>query len=410
MAHKPRTHTSRYGTRFGISLLVASLSATTGAAQAPRDALVREMERAATTFPGFCAAVVDAERAHFRQALGYADLAARRPYTDSTVQAVGSITKTMIGVLLAKAAQDGTLSLDAPVSERLPFRLDDPRGETSPITWRHLATHTSGLRDREEGYGAAYVPAASADTALGGFLRRYLTRPGALYRAEHFGREPSGRRFEYTNVGAALAAYALEVVRGATFAALVEREIFAPLGMGHSRLRATPASPNDAVLYDADRRIVAPYTLVTYPDGGLRTTCADLAQFLSGVLAAERGGEGRLMSQSAARLMLSPQFSAERMPKDVEAREPNQGLFWQFRRSGGIGHSGSDPGVTAFVLIDPTRGTGRLFMTNIDFGEGKTSERYTSAFTALWSALAQYEATVVPLKQSGEPLLRGSPL
>lgn len=394
MKYKPTVKTLGYGTRVVIAMCALSLTAVTGRAQAPRDALTREMERAASTFPGFCTAIVDADSTRFRQAMGYADLAARRAYTDSTVQPVGSITKTLIGMLLAKAAQDGTVNLDAPISERLPFRIDDPRGAATPITWRQLATHTSGLRDREDGYRAAYVTAASADTAFGAYLRSYFTRAGALYHADHFARERPGQRFAYTNVGAALAAFGLEQVRGASFASLVEREIFTPLGMQHSRLQAQPARTQDAVLYDADRRVVAPYTLVTYPDGGLRTSCADLARLLRGVLSAERGGDSRLMSQSAARLMLSPQFTADAMPKDVEAREPNQGLFWQFRRNGGVGHSGSDPGVTAFVLIDPKRGTGRLFMTNVDFGEGKTSERYAAAFSTLWSALAQYESTL----------------
>ncbi len=364
-------------------------------AQTPTAVVSRAVEQAGTIFPGLCTAVVDRDSTRFLRAVGYADVAARRAYTDSTVQPVGSITKTLIGMLLASAATDGTIVLDAPVAPLLPFPVGDASGVGSAMTWRQLATHTTGLRDREQGYRAAYVPAASADTSLSRYLQRYLAPTGTLYRAEHIARVRDRRQFSYSNIGAAVAALALETARGASFATLATREIFGPLGMQQSRFTAAPASPHDAVLYDATRQVVEPYVLTTYPDGGLRTSCADLARLATGVLAAEQGRPNSMMSKAAARLMLSPQFPDSAMPSGVDPREPNQGLFWQFRRTGGIGHSGSDPGVTAFLLIDPTTGTGRLFMTNVDFGEGKTAERYAAAFTAVWGALAQYQATIV---------------
>lgn len=377
------------------SALAVGLLSAPAHAQSPAAVLARAVEQAGSAFPGLCAAVVTRDSTTFLRAVGYADVAAQRAYTDSTVQPVGSITKTLIGILLASAATNGTIALDAPVAPLLPFRIGEASGAGGAITWRQLATHTSGLRDRDEGYRAAYVPVASADTSLSRYLQRYLATTGNLYRAEHIVRVRDRQQFSYSNIGAAVAALALEAARGASFATLATREIFGPLDMRHSRFTGAPASSDDAVLYDAMRQVVAPYILVTYPDGGLRTSCADLARLATGVLAAEQGRPNSVMSQAAARLMLSPQFPNSAMPLGVDPREPNQGLFWQFRRTGGIGHSGSDPGVTAFLLIDSKTGTGRLFMTNVDFGEGKTAERYAAAFTAVWGALAQYQATIV---------------
>lgn len=374
-------------------MFAASLASARAHAQSPAVVLTRTIEQAATAFPGMCVAVVDRDSTRLRHAAGYADVAARRPFTDSTVQPVGSITKTLIGMVLASAATNGTIALDTPVHSSLPFPIGEASGVGRAITWRQLATHTSGIRDLEDSYRAAYVPVGSADTSLSGYLRSYLVPTGARYRAAHVARGDGGRRFAYSNIGAAVTALALETVRGASFASIVQREVFDPLGMRHSRFNAVPASPHDAVLYDAKQQVVAPYVLTTYPDGGLRTSCADLARLATGVLAAEAGRQNRVLSQAAARLMLSPQFPDSAMPSGMDAREPNQGLFWQFRRSGGVGHSGSDPGVTAFLLLDPKAGTGRVFVTNVDFGEGKSAERYAAAFTTVWGALARYEAT-----------------
>lgn len=374
--------------------VVTTLVSARAQAQSPVAVLSRTVEQAATNFPGLCTAVVDRDSTRFLQAVGYADVTARRPYTDSTVQPVGSITKTLIGMLLASATADGTIALDSSVRSLLPFPIGDTSGNGSTITWRQLATHTSGIRDREQGYTAAYVPVTSTDTSLSGFLRSYLAPTGSRFHEEHVVREGDRRRFAYSNIGAAVAALALETARGASFATLVQREIFDPLGMRHSRFMAAPVSSHDAVLYDAKRNVVAPYALTTYPDGGLRTSCADLARLATGVLAAERDRRHSVMSQAAAQLMLSPQFPDTAMPLGIDDREPNQGLFWQFRKSGGVGHSGSDPGVTAFLLIDPRVGTGRVFVTNVDFGEGKTAARYAAAFTTVWGALAKYEVTL----------------
>jgi DNA-binding GntR family transcriptional regulator len=58
-------------------------------------------------------------------------------------------------------------------------------------------------------------------------------------------------------------------------------------------------------LYDANGGVVAPYHLITYPDGGLRTSCADLAHLLRGVLASGRrvrGGMRRRFRRCGLRL------------------------------------------------------------------------------------------------------------
>jgi CubicO group peptidase (beta-lactamase class C family) len=372
------------------------LGVTSVSAQTASDAVDVALSRVAATatFPGFCSAVVDRDSTRFLRAHGYADLVGQRPYTATTVQPVGSISKTLIGIVLAKTSEEGTVQLDAPVNALLPFAVRSPSHPDATITLRQLATHTSGITDREATYRKAYVSAGSADTSLAAFLTSYFTTSGALYHAQNFSTHAPGTAYLYSNVGAALAAYALEAKTGVAYAELVQRAIFTPLAMRDSRFRTDVRQPNDAVLYDAQRQPVAPYTLVTYPDGGLRTSCADLARLLTGVLAAEGGKPGSVMSKASVQQMLTPQFSAASMPRDLDPKEPNQGLFWQFRRSGGIGHSGGDPGVTGFVLLDSKAGTGRLFMTNVDFGEGKEATIFVAQFNEVWRALATYEATL----------------
>ncbi|MBN4683912.1 beta-lactamase family protein, partial [Pandoraea nosoerga] len=106
---------------------------------------------------------------------GYADVASKRPYTPQTVQPIGSISKTLIGVALMKGVERGWFTLDDDIDTLLPFPVRNPDFPDKPITLRQLATHTSGIVDREAVYEAGYVAGDRNDLQIAGFLKDYFT-------------------------------------------------------------------------------------------------------------------------------------------------------------------------------------------------------------------------------------------
>ncbi len=337
---------------------------------------------AASGLPGLCVATADRGGRRFSTGAGWADLDARRPYTSATVQPVGSISKTVVGLAMAMTAVEGRLDLDAEVPGPSGRPLRNPHHPGLPITWRHLATHTSALKDEERAYRRAYEPGPRATTALRTFVDDYLDAAPAVLR-QRFTTAKPGEAYEYANLGAAAAAAALEPVTGQDFAAYTAARVFTPLGMT-STSWARASDRAEATLYDARNQPVPLYSLATYPEGGLRTTCDDLAAYAAAVLAAH-AGTGTALPGEAVRQMLSPQFTSDTRPRGLPATEPNQGLFWQFRRSGDVGHSGGDPGLSAFLALDLTRGHARVFITNGDLEERPAAR---DAFTAIWAWLA----------------------
>lgn len=336
----------------------------------------------ASGLPGLCVATADRSGRRFSAAAGWADIEARRAYTPGSVQPVGSISKTVVGLAMAIAAREGRLDLDAEVSGPSVGPVRNPHHPDHVITWRQLATHTSSLKDDAAAYRRAYEPGARATTTLPAFIDSYLGAPPAILR-QRFTTAKPGEAYEYSNLGAALAAAALERATGQDFAAYTAARVFAPLGMP-STAWARTNDRAEAVLYDARNRPVPPYSLVTYPDGGLRTTCDDLAAYAAGVLAAH-AGEKAVLPVEAVRYMLAAQFTPDTRPRGLPPAEPNQGLFWQFRRSGDVGHSGGDPGLTAFLALDLVRGHARVFIANGDIEERPAAR---DAFTAIWAWLA----------------------
>ncbi|MFN3788711.1 serine hydrolase domain-containing protein [Massilia sp.] len=392
-------------------LLLPAAGAAVAQAADERPALTHKLAglQAASPLPGFAVAVVSSNAVLYQRGFGRADLQARRPYTEETLQNVGSVSKTVIGVAIVKAIELGYFGLDTEINAILPFQVRHPHGG-GPITVRHLVTHTSSIVDDEEIYGHSYYLLPDADTgaalyqqfrrdftlpgrkdlSLGGFLRNYLAVGGRSYRKTNFAREAPGLAYHYSNIGAALAAYLIEVKSGQSFEAFTRKHIFEPLQMRSTSWRADPSqAKRQAIAYNRRHQAYPRYALVTYPDGGLTTSAADLARFLMAMVKGYKGGEG-VLSKAGFTLLFDPAFAPDALPSASPAGEPNSGVFWRIRRNGLVGHTGSDPGVTAFMFIDPASGTGRILMTNIEAGgRGEQDDpKIVGQLREVWKALA----------------------
>ncbi len=134
----------------------------------------------------------------------------------STVYDLASLTK-VVGLTTAVmlAVDAGRLDLDAPATKYVPaFR----GGGREAVTIRHLLTHTSGL----PAFRLLYRETADRMSALALADTTALdTLPGA--------------RFVYSDLGAIVLTQAVEAAWGEPLDAILDRRVFAPLGMGATR-------------------------------------------------------------------------------------------------------------------------------------------------------------------------------
>ena len=65
--------------------------------------------------PGLCVAAVDAQGVQYSVGLGLADVERGVSYDADTVQPVGSVSKTLIGLAIADLVTRGELDLQSPV-------------------------------------------------------------------------------------------------------------------------------------------------------------------------------------------------------------------------------------------------------------------------------------------------------
>lgn len=337
-----------------------------------------------SALPGFVVAVVRPEGIAYEHGFGWADKATRQPYTPATVQGVGSVSKTLIGVALLQAQAEGKLRLDQPVNELLPFAVHNPYFPNQPITLRHLATMTAGLTDDQAFYNKhAYAKGYASALTSTEYLRRTLSRQGQWYSRARFVPHAPGTYYAYSNESAALAALALEKATSQAYSAYTRRHILEPLGLAdtgwsHAEVAGAPL----ATLYDQWGRPVAPYYTVTYPDGGLWTSAHSLARYLHSII--NPAVPGAPLPPAARDSLLRPQFAAGHPPRHLDPAEPNQGLFWAIRRNGTVGHTGGDAGLSSFLFFDPKTRVGKIFLTNTELGEVTAPQ-----FKAIWQLLDQ---------------------
>jgi CubicO group peptidase (beta-lactamase class C family) len=177
---------------------------------------------------------------------------AGEPVTPDTVMYGASVTKQMVGLLLALGVEAGR----ATPADRLRRWLPELPGWIDGVRLHHLLHHTSGLPDLT---APSYGVPLSNDEVIGRFRR--FDGPSLM--------EP-GRRFSYNNAGYVLLAEALSRLFDRPIAELAGEQIFEPLGMAATRLGG-----------EGQRTAGHPDPPGTVGDGGLWTTVADLARWLT---------------------------------------------------------------------------------------------------------------------------------
>lgn len=307
--------------------------------------------------PGAAVAIVANGKVAWSQGYGLMDIATATPTTTETSFHLASISKPIMGVALMHAIETDIISLDTEVNDLVPFSVTHPAAPETPITLAHLVTHTSGIQDRAayyRGYGIG-----EPNMALGDFLRAYLTTNGNQYSPRHFSQAAPGTEYQYSNVGAALAGYALQEATGMPLNDYVRQVVFEPVGMTHSGYFLTEFDNPDDIATAYIRRNV-PYGFVSYPswpDGMIRASVDDLARFLAMVL-----NDGSLDDT----IVISSQSVESMLAAPIETA-PREGVFWEIKRGrdqATIGHNGGDPGATTFMYANTETGIGAVVLLN----------------------------------------------
>jgi CubicO group peptidase (beta-lactamase class C family) len=161
-------------------------------------------------------------RIGLQAAIGSADLAQTRPLQTQSVFSIFSVTKAMTNILVLRAVELGQLALTTKVVDIIP---EFSGGLREQITLFHLITHSSGLP-------MVFTPKP------GMYIDRLDEIIAAICQNVH-SVEPPGERCAYSPLAnQALLGEALRRTdpKGRSYRAIVDEELFKPLGMTSSAI------------------------------------------------------------------------------------------------------------------------------------------------------------------------------
>lgn len=296
--------------------------------------------------PGASVAVIHKGKILFKKGYGSANLEYDIPITPATVFHVASVSKQFTAFAIMLLVEDGKLSLDDDIRKHIPEVPDFGK----KITLRHLANHTSGIRDQWE------------LLILGGWrLDDVITMDHILSmvsRQKELNFTP-GEKYMYSNTGFTLLAEVVSRVSGQSFSRFTQMNIFEPLGMKNTQFYDDHEKvvKNRAYSYRPQRNgdiLKAPLNYANVGATSLFTTVEDLALWTDN-FHHPKVGTPKLIEEMNTRTRLNSgrtfggglgQFMA-----------PYNGLSQ-------INHGGSDAGYRAFVSRFPEQDFSVVVLSN----------------------------------------------
>lgn len=368
--------------------------------------------------PGVSAIVVDRDGIRYEGGFGKREVGGKDDMTFDTVGAIFSMTKAVTAAAAMQMVEQGKLDLDAPAADVCDaigrvgvltgFDGDDQpitRPPATPVTLRHLLTHTSGyVYDIWNPSMAKWAKATGAPSVFS--LRKAALEAPLLF-------DP-GTDWEY-GLGIDWAGLMVEAVSGQTLGAYLSEHLTGPLGMSDTAFAHRPdmaarAASLHARLPDGG---LAPLSLPAPEDpefemggGGLLSTMADYGRFMQMILnEGERDGV-RVLAPETVRRMSSNNIGDLRV-KLLKSAAPSLSLDAEFfpgvpkswglsfqinEESAGTGRPAGTlmwAGLAnSFFWIDRTNGIAGAFLSQIlPFADPGALDLYLEMETAVYDSL-----------------------
>ncbi|WP_431919328.1 serine hydrolase domain-containing protein [Nonomuraea jabiensis] len=282
------------------------------------------------------------------------------PVDETTLFAIGSVTKTVTATAIMRLVERGEIDLAAPVRRYVPeLSLKDP-DVAEHVTVLHLLNHTAGWE------GDRVVDTGRDDGALAAYVARMAEFEQVM---------PLGSVVSYNNAALSLAGRVVEKVTGTTYEAAVKNLVLEPLGLAHSFFDVADIVTRRFVVGHGSKgqaggtEVVGQWLMerCAAPAGGLFCGIGDLLDYGRFHLG---GGDG-VLEPDTLQQMRRPSTTGTSTDGDV-------GISWFLRDAGGlrvVEHTGGTPVGVALLTLVPEHGLVLAVLANsIGAGAGELLE------------------------------------
>ncbi|MGF7050705.1 CubicO group peptidase (beta-lactamase class C family) [Paenibacillus sp. DS2015] len=291
----------------------------------------------------------------FNKTYGYADIENQVIADTDTVFEWGSASKLLVWTSVMQLVERGQLDLDTDIREYLPQDFLKKLKYDTPISLLNLMNHNAGWQDKiTDLYYFSDKEIPELRDTLQAFEPLQVYEPGTVVA--------------YSNFGAALAGYIVEIQSGQPFYEYVNEHIFEVLEMHETSIHP---SQQDHPTVAQRRNIVQGYTtsldpitnrgyLGLYPAGSATGTAEDAAKFLMALMPAGDTMSPLFKSNQVLKEMLSPSFyyNGSSIPRIAHG-------FFEINHSVlTLEHGGNTATFSSKFSFDPESNVAVIVMTN----------------------------------------------
>lgn len=378
-----RTAAHRLRLTTGLAFVLALLSLQVQAQTTPDSAAFdRELDAAIARYqlPGLAIGVVKDGEVIYRGTRGELEIGSGERINSASIFKIASNSKAMTAALLGRLVDQGKLRWDDPVTKYLPdFRMQQD-WVTREIQVRDLLIHNSGL------------PAGAGDLMLWP-EPNHFTRADVMRGMRYLKPSWSFRsRYAYDNTLYIVAGEVAAAAGGASYEALMQREIFAQLGLSRCHVGAwsrnaignvaQPHRLRDAKFEVANRDQDAIPESTMAAAGGVRCSLDDMLTWASMWLHPDRvgvqaGGKPWLSDtqRNAMWTAQQPMPLSSRMKRWDGSHYYAYGYGWRLSDVDGtarVAHTGTLTGMYSSFTLLPEKNVGIVLLINGDAEEART--------------------------------------
>ncbi|MBL4734041.1 MAG: beta-lactamase family protein [Flavobacteriales bacterium] len=307
------------------------------------------------------AAIVIDGKVVWSNAFGMADIENKINADTSTIYRISSMSKTFTAFLMMQLIEEGYFKLEDTVENYFP-EIQQLIGysDSTKITFKHLASHTSGLFVEPELKDANAGPIAEWEDKL------LLAIPATSFQYK------LGEKYSYCNIGYGILGLAISRAANKPFMELVQEKIFDPLKMNNSFFIVPDGDTMRlATGYDGgpmgEIKTEIPKKEhkgrgYKVPNGGIYSTSNDLGKFL---IANMEFSDEPILSRENCELM------QEIWTPKVDGWRNKYGLGYNIINHKGLmvcSHGGNNLGYSSMFMFEKNKKIGVIILRNYAWG------------------------------------------
>ena len=207
-----------------------------------------------------------------------------RPVDDRSLYKIGSVSKTILGTLVAKAVNEKKCKIEEGVGEYLDDSFQNLSNGDGSITLKHLLTHTSGLpRNMPTSIDSLYSQLDKTLPSRINEIQKHYSKKDFLQDLSSIELESlPGTNYNYSNAGAELLANIMERIYAKPYSQLIEELLREEFDMPNTKINYSTSQETLFVKGYGMDNILAPNSIsfLWNAAGAMRSTLPDLINYM----------------------------------------------------------------------------------------------------------------------------------